>query len=128
MGGPAVTDRTVSVHRWLAAAARQPDGPIDGRALAESDEFRGVPDAVVEVWSPRNTLAEMNAKRREYYDAGTPVFVEAYISDLGDVRLDWQVPTDRRGIWQTSAAAAGDIPLVIDAPRPFRVIPNELRG
>lgn len=122
----------VSPGNWLLAGdaadvrtARQPDVLVGGAGLLESDAYQGAPDAVVEVWSPSD---EMGAKRREYHDGGAPVFVEAYISDVGDVRLDWQVTTDRRGIWRTVAAAAGDSELVVDAPRPFRLVPNDLRG
>src|SRR5690242_7051673 len=42
------------------STARFPDVLVDGDALLNQTTFVGVPSAVVEVWSPTNTLAEMN--------------------------------------------------------------------
>ncbi|MFB9321893.1 hypothetical protein [Cryptosporangium minutisporangium] len=57
---------------------RYPDVLVDGTSLANDPVFVGVPHAIVEVWSPTSTLAEMNRKRREYREGGAPVFIEAF--------------------------------------------------
>lgn len=80
--------------------------------------------SAVEVWSPGNTLGEMNDKRAEYREAGLPVFLEAFLTDAGDVRLEWLVRGDRR--WESLATAAGERELLVTDPRPFRVVPNAL--
>ena len=103
---------------------RVPDVLVDGDALLTEPVFVGVPDAAVEVWSPSNTLGEMNSKRQEYRDAGLPVLVEAYITDSGDVRLEWL--RQGTGRWETIAVTAGENRLQITEPRPFQVTPNEL--
>jgi Uma2 family endonuclease len=106
---------------------REPDVLVDGDSLDTDTVFFGVPDVAVEVWSPTNTLAEMNAKRREYHAAGLPVFVEAYITDSGDVHLEWFVRDDAHaGRWTTVGAAAGDSALTVTVPRAFRVVRNQL--
>jgi Uma2 family endonuclease len=112
------------VHDGRVQLGRVPDVLVDGDALLTEPVFAGVPDAAVEVWSPSNTLGEMNAKRQEYRDAGLPVLVEAYITDSGDVRLEWL--RQGGGRWDTIAVATGDNPLEIPGPRPFRVLPNGL--
>ena len=66
----------------------------------------------------------MNSKRQEYRDAGLPVLVEAYITDSGDVRLEWL--RQGAGRWDSVAVTAGETPLEITEPRPFRITPNEL--
>jgi hypothetical protein len=66
----------------------------------------------------------MNDKRREYRDAGLPVLVEASITDSGDVRLKWL--RRGQGRWETLAVAAGEDPLEVTHPHPFRVLPNHL--
>ena len=86
--------------------------------------FVGVPDAVVEVWSPSNTLREMNEKRREYREAGLSVLVEASVTDSGDVRLEWLRRSGRR--WETVAVAAGEDALEVTQPRRFQAVPNDL--
>ena len=59
--------------------------------------------------------------------AGPPVFVEAYITDSGDVHLEWFARDDTHpGRWTTLAAAAGETVLDVGGPRPFRVVPNRL--
>jgi Uma2 family endonuclease len=103
---------------------RIPDVLVDGDSLDADAAFVGVPHAAVEVWSPGNTLAEMNEKRSLYRQAGLPVFVEAFLTDAGDVHLDWLVREERR--WVSEAAAAGDTELVVSHPRPFRIVPNSL--
>lgn len=105
-------------------SGRVPDVLVDGDALLTEAVFVGVPDAAVEVWSPSNTLAEMNDKRREYRDAGLPVLVEASITDNGDVCLEWLRRRESR--WEPVAVAAGEDLLEVGDPRPFRVVPNAL--
>jgi hypothetical protein len=83
--------RAVAPGQWALVLAadgtvvtgRVPDVLVDG-------------DAVVEVWSPGNTLAEMNAKRREYRIAGAKVLVEAQVIDDGSVLLEWSVNVGER--------------------------------
>lgn len=103
---------------------RVPDVLVDGDRILTDEVFTGVPDAVVEVWSPGNTLAEMNAKRSEYRRAGLPVLLEAFLTDAGDVHLEWLVSDGHR--WTTVSAAAGEIPLTVGTPRPFTVVPKDL--
>ncbi len=103
---------------------RVPDVLVDGDTLLTEPVFIGVPDLAVEVWSPSNILGEMNDKRREYRDAGLPLLVEASITDSGDVRLEWL--RRGQGRWETVAVAAGDDPLHVSHPHPFRVVPNHL--
>lgn len=102
---------------------RMPDVLVDGQGLLEA-VFTGTPDAVVEVWSPGNTLAEMNMKRREYRDSGVPVFVEAFLTDSGDVHLEWLVNAGEG--WVAAAVAVGERMLDVAAPRAFSVVPNDL--
>lgn len=107
---------------------RVPDVLVDGDELRTVDVHVGVPAAAVEVWSPGNTLREMNEKRGEYRAAGLPVLLEAFLSDSGDVHLDWMVNLGRH--WTTVATSEGDT--VLDVPaRPgvhegFSVVPNSL--
>ena len=103
---------------------RVPDVLVNGSALLTDPVFAGVPEAAVEVWSPGNTLADMNAKRRDYRAAGLPVLVEAFLTDAGDVHLEWLVQQDGR--WVTSAVAVGETTLEVSEPRPFAVVPNAL--
>lgn len=103
---------------------RVPDVLVDGRQVLTESVFAGVPDAVVEVWSPGNTLAEMNAKRREYRATGLPVLLEAFLTDEGDVHLEWLANEDGR--WASVAVAAGFGRLAVTEPRRFTVVPNDL--
>ena len=103
---------------------RLPDVLVDGDALLVDPVFTGVPLAAAEVWSPGNTLSEMNDKRAEYRAAGLPVFVEAFLTESGDVHLEWLQRQERR--WDTVASAAGETELVVPGPPPFRVVPNSL--
>jgi Uma2 family endonuclease len=103
---------------------RVPDVLVDGDSLLADPVFLGVPDLVVEVWSPSNTLGEMNDKRREYRDAGLPVLVEASITDSGEVRLEWLGRGPGR--WATVAVAAGEDLLEVSEPQPFQLVPNSL--
>jgi Uma2 family endonuclease len=105
---------------------RLPDVLVDGESLRRDPVFVGRPHAVVEVWSPTNTLAEMNGKRREYRDAGAAVFLEAFLTDALDVHLQWYELDD--GQWELRAAAEGNRELRVDSPRPFSVVPNALLG
>ncbi|WP_205752714.1 Uma2 family endonuclease [Cryptosporangium phraense] len=104
--------------------ARIPDVLVNGPAVRSTSIFAGTPDAVVEVWSPTNTLAEMNVKRREYRDAGAAVFLEAFLTDTFDVHLQWYVLD--QGQWVLQAAAEGARELRVEGPRPFTVVPNSL--
>ncbi|MDP9397466.1 MAG: hypothetical protein M3P96_06395 [Actinomycetota bacterium] len=81
-------------------------------------------EAVVEVWSPGNTLADMNAKRRDHRVAGLPVLVGAFLTDAGDVHLEWL--DQRDDCWIASVAAIGESMLEVSQPRPFTVVPNDL--
>lgn len=103
---------------------RMPDVLVDGEAVLTESVFLGVPEAVVEVWSPSNTLAEMNDKRREYRAAGLPILVEAFLTEAGDVHLEWLVRREDR--WVTAAVAVGTAPLTVRDPRQFTVVPNAL--
>jgi Uma2 family endonuclease len=103
---------------------RVQDVLVNGDALLTDPVFVGVPDLAVEVWSPSNSVGEMNDKRREYRDAGLPVLVGASITDSGDVRLEWL--RRGQGRWETVAVAAGDDPLHVSHPHPFQVVPNHL--
>lgn len=94
---------------------RIPDVLVDGDRILTDDMFTGVPDAAAEVWSPGNTLAELNAKRSEYRRAGLPVLREAFLTDAGGGHR-----------WTTVSAAAGEMPLTVGTPRPFTVAPNDL--
>jgi len=105
---------------------RIPDVLVNGPALLRQEVFTGVPEAAVEVWSPGNTLAEMNAKRQEYRAAGLPVLVEATLTDAGEVHLEWYLNSGDR--WELAAVAVGDRPLTVDRPRAFSVVPNRLLG
>ncbi len=103
----------------------------DGSPTSSSTEtgwspriFAGVPEAVVEVWSPGDTLGEMNAKRAEYRAAGLPVLLEVFLTESRDVHLEWTVNSG--GLrWTSMAVAAGEQPLHVVEPRPS-IIPNEL--
>ncbi len=103
---------------------RVPDVLVDGVDLLRTEVFDGVPDAAVEVWSPGNTLAEMNAKRRDYRLAGLPVLVEVFLTDSRDVHVEWL--TSDGSCWVSTAVAVGEQRLDIVGPRPFTVVPNEL--
>ena len=105
-------------------SGRYPDVLVDGEALNTDPVFVGTPQAVVEVWSPTNTLAEMNAKRSQYSAAGAPVFVEAFLTEGGDVHLEWQELDGGR--WRFVAAARGEGELRVGGARPFAVVPNAL--
>jgi Uma2 family endonuclease len=103
---------------------RFPDVLVDGESLITDPVFVGVPQVVVEVWSPENTLAEMNTKRSEYRTAGAPAFLEGFLTDTGEVHLEWQeLDRDR---WRFVAAAGGETELRVEGPRPFVVVPNAL--
>lgn len=104
---------------------RVPDVLVDGDDLVSAEVFTGTPDAVVEVWSPGNTLAEMNAKRAEYRLAGLGVLLEVFLTESRDVHLEWMVTRDRLR-WTSLAVAAGEHPLEVGEPLPFRVVPNDL--
>lgn len=103
---------------------RIPDVLVDGDDLLTTAVFDGVPDAAVEVWSPGNTRAEMNDKRRQYRVAGLPVLLEVFLTETLDVHLEWLANAGER--WETVAVALGERLLEIDTPRPFRVVPNDL--
>ena len=103
---------------------RFPDVLVDGESLVTEPIFVGVPQAVVEVWSPSNTLAEMNRKRREYREGGAPVFIEAFLTDTLDVHLEWLAVQDGR--WVSVGAASGTSELRVIGERPFSVVPNSL--
>lgn len=107
---------------------RIPDVLVDGDELRTVDVYVGVPAAAVEVWSPGNTLREMNEKRAEYREAGLPVLVEAFLSDSGDVHLSWMVNLGSH--WSTIVASEGeavlDVPARPDVHRAFSVVPNAL--
>ena len=103
---------------------RFPDVLVDGESLITDPVFVGVPHVVVEVWSPENTLAEMNAKRFEYCAAGAQAFLEGFLTDAGEVHLEWQELDGGR--WRFVAAARGETELRVEGPRPFSVIPNAL--
>ena len=105
-------------------AARMPDVLVAGDELLRDPVYYGQPLAAVEVWSPSNTLGEMNDKRRLYREAGLPVFVEVFISDSGDVHMEW-LANERRA-WLSVATAVGETDLVVAGPRSFRVTPNSL--
>ena len=105
-------------------SGRVPDVLVNGSALLTEPVFVGVPQAAVEVWSPGNTLADMNAKRREYRIAGLPVLVEAFLTDADDIHLEWLVQRDGR--WVSSAAAIGETTLAVSLPQTFTVVPNGL--
>lgn len=107
---------------------RIPDVLVDGDELRSVDVYVGVPAAAVEVWSPGNTLREMNEKRGEYREAGLPVLLEAFLSDSGDVHLSWMVNVGSH--WSTVVASEGESPLVVPARAgghaAFFVVPNAL--
>lgn len=103
---------------------RIPDVLVDGDDLLTTSVSDGIPDAAVEVWSPGNTLAEMNDKRRQYRLVGLPVLLEVFLTETLDVHLEWLVNADER--WETVAVAVGEHALAVDAPRPFRIVPNDL--
>jgi len=103
---------------------RIPDVLVDGPQLLREPVYAGVPEAAAEVWSPSNTLAEMNAKRQDYRQAGLPVLVEASLTDAGEVHLEWYVNAGDR--WELEAVAVGERPLVVERPRPFTVVPDRL--
>ncbi|MFG1921157.1 Uma2 family endonuclease [Cryptosporangium sp. NPDC048952] len=104
--------------------SRVPDVLVDGDSLVNDPVFVGVPQAVAEVWSPNNTLKEMNRKRREYREGGAPIFVEAFLTDTLDVHLEWLVLEGDR--WVSVAAASGASQLRVGGSRPFSVVPNAL--
>jgi len=104
---------------------RVPDVLVGGDDLVAAEVFTGTPDAVVEVWSPGNTLAEMNAKRAEYRLAGLGVLLEVFLTGTRDVHLEWMVARDRLR-WTSLAVAAGEHPLEVGEPAPFRVVPDDL--
>ncbi|GAB3217857.1 hypothetical protein GCM10027586_10840 [Kineococcus gypseus] len=110
-------------------SGRIPDVLVDGPALNEDPVCTEVPRAAVEVWSPGNTLAEMNEKRSEYLKAHLPVLLEAYLTAEQQVHLEW---LDNAGhSWRTAATAVGETLLDIpasDAHPAFRVVPNDLLG
>jgi len=103
---------------------RIPDVLVDGDDLITEEVFAGVPHAVVEVWSPGNTLAEMNTKRGEYRVAGLPVLLEVFLTESRDVHLEWTTNDGLR--WTSAAVAAGEQLLHVTEPRPFSVTPNDL--
>ena len=106
------------------AVGRYPDVLVDGDAIVRDPAFRGVPFAVVEVWSPSNTLAEMNQKRGEYLRGLAECMVEAQILSTGTVRIEWFVNAGSH--WRVEGAAEGPDPLDVQLPRPFRLIPDSL--
>lgn len=103
---------------------RLPDVLVNGGALLTEPVFVGAPDAVVEVWSPTNTLGEMNRKRAEYRAGGAAVLVEAQLTDSGSVLLEWFRNDGDR--WALVAAASGRDRLTVDGPKPFTVVPDAL--
>ena len=60
----------------------------------------------------------------ELRTAGLPVLVEAFLTDSGDVHLEWLI--QEGGRWATAGLAVGDTQLSIADPRPFTVVPNSL--
>jgi Uma2 family endonuclease len=116
------TLQSLSDDRVLGA--RIPDVLVNGPALKSASVYVGAPDAVVEVWSPTNTLGEMTIKRQEYLEAGAAVFLEAFLTATFDVHLQWYALD--HGSWVLRAAAEGARELRIDGPRPFSVVPNAL--
>jgi Uma2 family endonuclease len=104
--------------------ARIPDVLVLDPAELSAGAYYGSPLAVVEVWSANNTVGEMVEKRREYREAGAQVFVEAFLTDTGDVHLEWLV--NAAASWVSHAAAVGRTPLQAREPRPFSVVPNTL--
>ena len=114
-------------HDGRVVTGRMPDVLVDGAALLTAPVFTGVPDAVVEVWSPGNGAAARWEKRLEYRRAGLPALLEAYLADDGEVHLDWLVPDREHGAsWLSLATASGSRSLVVPAPRPFEVRPDDL--
>ncbi|WP_432548400.1 Uma2 family endonuclease [Kineococcus sp. SYSU DK004] len=108
---------------------RIPDVLVDGPSLNEDAVCTQLPRAAVEVWSPSNTLAEMNDKRSEYRRAHLPVLLEAYLTAEQQVHLEWLLNTGDK--WLTIATAVGDAPLHVpasDAHPAFGVVPNDLLG
>ncbi|NAZ75609.1 hypothetical protein GTQ99_09280 [Kineococcus sp. T13] len=106
---------------------RIPDVLVNGESLITDEVYRGTPDAAVEVWSPGNTLGEMNDKRAQYRTAGLPVLLEAYLTDGATVHLEWL--TNAGTHWASAAVAAGDSQLTVpanDLHPAFSVVPNAL--
>lgn len=106
------------------AVGRYPDVLVDGDDLLSSPAYVGQPLAVVEVWSPTNTLGEMNQKRIEYLRGGALCMLEAQVLTGGTVRLEWFVNAGSH--WSVEGAAEGPDELVVELPRPFRIVPDVL--
>ena len=116
-----VIDATVSGD---VVVGRFPDVLVDGDDLITAPAYVGRPLAVVEVWSPSNTLAEMNQKRVEYLRGGAAVMLEAQVLDGGMIRLEWFVNAGDH--WRAEHAAEGPDELVVASPRAFSIVPNAL--
>jgi hypothetical protein len=116
-------------HDGSVLLGRIPDVLVDGPSLNTHAVCVEVPRAVVEVWSPGNTLGEMNEKRSDYLTAHLPVLVEAYLTPEQQVHLEWLV--NAHDAWVSTGTAVGDTPLVITATSEhpaFSVVPNHLLG
>ncbi|WP_337063412.1 Uma2 family endonuclease [Kineococcus sp. G2] len=108
---------------------RIPDVLVNGPALNADSVCTELPRAAVEVWSPGNTLAEMNEKRSEYLKAHLPVLLEAYLTAEQQVHLEWLVNNGET--WLSAGTAVGRTPLSIaadDRHPAFTVVPNDLLG
>lgn len=103
---------------------RYPDVLVDGDEIVTLPAYSGHPLAVVEVWSPTNTLAEMNQKRFEYLRGRAACFVEAQVLLTGAVRLEWFLNAGDH--WRNLCSVEGQDELVVELPRPFALVPDSL--
>jgi len=83
------------------------------------------PVLVVEVFSPGNRKADIDEKRRVYFDHGVDFYVEVTITDdERDVGIIWY----ERGPhgWDETSRAHGDDVLEVERPFSVRIRPDEL--
>lgn len=108
---------------------RIPDVLVDGPSSNADPVCTEVPRAAAEVWSPGDTLAEMNEKRSQYLRAGLPVLSEAYSTAEQQVHLERLVNDGQT--WRTAGTAGGATALTVpadDAHPGFTVVPDDLLG
>jgi Uma2 family endonuclease len=106
--------------------APRPDVVVARRsALRGKVALVEAPLLVVEVLSPGNRKADIDEKRRVYFDHGVEFYVEVTITDdEREVGITWYERSARG--WADTGRAHGDE--VLEAERPFRlrIRPNDL--
>ena len=124
--------RAASPLTWLIESnlsgkvitGRFPDILVGDDSVYREAAFTGQPLLVVEVWSPTDTVAEMNGRRLDYLRAPARYLAEVQVLSVGVVRISCFINAVDH--WRFIAGAEGPDELVVDVPNRFSVVPNKL--